>query len=174
MIHSITVEPLTKTLRQMACLDRDPAHLAIVERTNGNLVKVCATTGDYATAYPTARGYARMYGATVLTASSYAPTVVGADIAEMIAARPDCRPAARADAPANRCDFIGCGSDAMPGSDDCLEHQHAVAAEHRRGTQSTVVCACGETFGPIGEPNDRRRENHADVLALHAKHAANA
>lgn len=93
MTHSITVEPLTKALREAACLQRDPAHLAIVERTNGNLVKVCATTADYETAYATADGYARMYGATVLTASSYAPTVVGADIAEQVAARPDCQPA---------------------------------------------------------------------------------
>jgi len=75
---------------------------------------------------------------------------------------------------AKHCDFIGCGNDAVPGSDDCAEHQHAVAVEHHHGTQSTVICACRKTFGPIGEPNDRRLQNHADALALHAKHAANS
>jgi hypothetical protein len=70
------------------------------------------------------------------------------------------------------CDFFGCGNDAMPGSWDCEEHQHAISLESSDGTQVTVKCACGELLGPVGEPNDRRLQNRDDTRALHAAHAA--
>jgi hypothetical protein len=70
------------------------------------------------------------------------------------------------------CDFLGCPNPAMPDSEDCERHQHAISLESSHGTQVTVKCACGETFGPVGEPNDRRLANRDDALALHAAHAA--
>lgn len=76
------------------------------------------------------------------------------------------------------CDFFGCGNEAMPGSEDCATHQHAIILESSRGAQVTVKCACGELFGPIGEPDDwarhpeiQRLRNRDDARALHAAHA---
>lgn len=72
------------------------------------------------------------------------------------------------------CDFIGCGNEAMPGSEDCVAHQHAISLESSDGTQVVVKCACGALFGPIGRPDDRRLQNRDDARALHAVHAFGA
>lgn len=93
MSDSITVEPLTSSLRREAGLESDLAHLAVVHSTGlGRVASVLATTADYSTAYPTARRFAADLGASVLTASSYRPTVVGSDVAAEVASDPDCQP----------------------------------------------------------------------------------
>lgn len=93
---SITVEPMTQVLRQLAGRETDPNHLAVVHRTAvGYFQAVLHTTDDIHDAYAIGRLKAGRLGATVLTRSTYAPTVVGADIAARVIADPLTQPLSR-------------------------------------------------------------------------------
>jgi len=90
---SITVEPFRKYFRSATRHETDPNRLAIVESTTlGRFVRLVATTDDYRQAYEIARQHAEQVDGLVLTASSYRPTVVGADVARLVLADPDCQP----------------------------------------------------------------------------------
>jgi hypothetical protein len=93
---SITVEPMTATLRTNAGLETDPHRLAVVRSTTvGKFVAVLITTDNYDTAYQAARFYADQLGAQLLTASSYRPTIVGRDIADEVLSNPGNQPVAQ-------------------------------------------------------------------------------
>lgn len=95
-VDSITVEPMTQVLRQLAGLETDPNHLAVVHRTAvGYFQAVLHTTDDIHDAYAIGRLKAGRLGATVLTRSTYAPTVVGADIAAQVIVDPLTQPLSR-------------------------------------------------------------------------------
>ena len=87
MLDSITVEPMTATLRDNFNLHRNPARLAVVlSTTRGQATQVLFTTSDYRDAYLNARALAEPCAAQVLTASSCRPTVVSADLMPAILA----------------------------------------------------------------------------------------
>jgi hypothetical protein len=93
MPDSITVEPMTASLRDDFNLHHDPARLAIVLSTpGGKATQVLFTTSDYRDAYINARALAETCAACVLTASSYRPTVVGADLMPAILANTEYAP----------------------------------------------------------------------------------